>query len=498
MKILTASQIKEVDAKTISYNQISSLQLMKQAANAFFEWFTAHYPDKNSSVSVFSGVGNNGGDGLVVARLLHKSGYRVKVFIVEYSQNYSDDCAHNYWRAKAENVPIKKINSLEDVPQHIDTNIIIDAIFGTGLNREITGISRQVIGKINNFTGVIISIDIPSGLSMDKPTSFAVEATETVTLQIPKLTLYLPDNEIFAGNIHLVNIGLSEKAIDEAETSVYYVTKDEIKKLLKPLKKFTHKGTQGHSLIIGGSIGKMGSVCLASKGALKSGCGLVTAFVPKCGTTVIQSNFPEAMVIEDYNDTHITEMDYDIQPNAIGVGVGLSSLPETQDAFHRFLQQNKLPLVIDADGLNILSKNKNWLELLPPKTILTPHPKELSRLIGTWSEDYDKISKVRAFAKKYNLIIVVKGANSLVVDADNIYVNSSGTPALATAGSGDVLTGIITGLLAQGYEPLQAAKIGVFLHGLTADITRNTIHPRSFIASDIIENIGNAYFEIEK
>ncbi|MDO5664621.1 MAG: NAD(P)H-hydrate dehydratase [Bacteroidia bacterium] len=498
MKILTVEQIKEIDFKTIAYENISSLEVMKRASRAFFDWFTAKFTDKNLSISIAAGTGNNGGDGLVVARMLHKSGYRVRVFIVEYSANYSEDCVHNIRRAKAENISIQKITSSNDIPDLSDCDIIIDAIFGTGLNREVTGISRKVIEKINESGKKIISIDVPSGLSMSSKINFAVQATETVSMQIPKLALYLPDNENFTRNVHLVDIGLSEKAIAEAETSFYFVTKQEIKNLLKPLKKFAHKGIQGHSLIIGGSIGKIGSVCLASKAALKTGCGLVTAFVPKCGTVALQSNLPEAMVIEDRNHTHITEIDFDIHPNAIGVGVGLSELPETQDAFYRFLKQNKAPLVIDADGLNILSKNKEWLDILPSKTILTPHPKELLRLIGEWSEDYDKIDKTIAFVKKYNLIVVLKGANSLIIDSENVYVNSTGTPALATAGSGDVLTGIITSLLAQGYESLQAAKIGVFLHGLTADISANRIHARSFIASDIIKNIGNAYFEIEK
>lgn len=498
MKILTAEQIREIDLKTTAHENISSLELMKRASKAFFDWFTAKFTDKNLPVSVFSGTGNNGGDGLVVARMLHKSGYKVSVFIVEYSQHYSEDCAHNVRRAKVENIFIRKIASTADIPSVSDCEIIVDAIFGTGLNREATGIAREVIERINGSGKKIISIDVPSGLSMGGKTHFAVQATETVTMQIPKLALYLPDNSNYAGEVHLINIGLNEKAIDDAKTSFYLLTKQEIKKLLKPLGRFAHKGTQGHGLLIGGSIGKVGAVCLASRAALRTGCGLVTAFVPKCGTPVLQSAFPEAMVVEDQNDTHITGIDFTMRPDAVGVGVGMGELPETQHAFYRFLRQNKAPLVIDADGLNILSKHKEWLALLPPETILTPHPKELSRLIGAWSEDHDKICKTREFAKKHRLIIVLKGAYSLIVDPENVHVNSTGTPALATAGSGDVLTGIVTSLLAQGYAPLDAAKAGVFIHGLTANLSVTKIHARSFTASDIIDNIGNAYFDIEK
>lgn len=498
MKILTAQQIREVDAKTISYNQISSLQLMKQASKAFFDWFTSKYSDKSLSIAVFSGIGNNGGDGLVVARMLHKSGYKVKIFLVEYSQSYSEDCAHNLRRAKAENISIHKIVIAEDIPQQIDNDIVIDAIFGTGLNREIEGIGKSVIEKINSCNHKVVSIDIPSGVSLDKPTTFAIQADETVTLQIPKLALYLPDNHQYVGNLHIVDIGLSNKAIEESESDCFLLTQSDIKPILKPLSKYAHKGVFGHALIVGGSIGKIGSVCLASKAALRSGCGLITAYVPRCGVFPLQSNLPEAMVIADSGENFLSDINFDIAVDAVGIGVGMGKMPETQETFHRFLSQNDKPLVIDADGLNILSENKDWFKLLPSKTILTPHPKELSRLIGEWSEDYDKINKVIAFAKKYDVIVVVKGTNSLIVDSENVFVNSTGTPALATAGSGDVLTGIITSLLAQGYEPLQAAKLGVFLHGLTGNITANKTHTRSFIASDIIKNIGKAYFEIEK
>jgi hydroxyethylthiazole kinase-like uncharacterized protein yjeF len=497
MKILSARQIREIDAKTIHYEGISSLELMKRAAGAFYDWFIKKYTDKNSAILILSGVGNNGGDGLMVARLLHKAGYRVQACVVEYSENYSEDCAHNVRRVKAENVPFKRITKEKEIPNFSEYEILIDALFGTGLSREITGIAAEVIKKMNESGKTIVSIDIPSGLFLDKKTTFAVEADETVTFQIPKLALYLPDNYRFVGNVTIVNIGLSEKAIEEASTNRFLIEKKDIRELLKPLSKFAHKGTQGHALIIGGSLGKSGSVCLASKAALKTGCGLVTAYLPKCATPVIQTYIPEAMAIEDNNNAFITDIDYDINPHAIGIGVGMGKREETQQAFYRFLQRNPVPMVIDADGLNMLSLHPEWFDLLPPKTILTPHPKELSRLIGEWCDDYEKIDKATAFAQKHQLIVIIKGAYSLIIDSENLYVNDSGTPALATAGSGDVLTGMIASLLAQGYEPVHAAKTGVYLHGLTANLTQQTIHPRSFVASDIIDNIGNAYFCIE-
>lgn len=498
MKILSAEQIREVDKKTVEYENISSLELMERAAMAFFDWFVERYQNKSHPIAIVVGVGNNGGDGLVVTRLLEKSGYRAKVWVAEYSTKYSEDFSHNFHQIRAENIWMEIIASENDIPDFSDFGIIIDAIFGTGISREVTGFTRKLIEQINKSGKTIVSIDVPSGMYLDKKTDFAVQATETVTFEIPKLPLLVPDNHQFTGNITIVPIGLNKRAIEEAQSLMFFIDKEFVKNRLKPLQKLAHKGTQGHALIIGGSLGKSGAVCLASKAALKSGCGLVTAYVPKCTTAIVPAVCPEAMVLEDESENYISNISFDLKPNAIGVGVGLGKHPQTAEAFHRFLQQNKSPIVIDADGLNILSENKEWLKLLPQNTILTPHPKELSRLIGEWGDDFEKIEKVKEFSLKYSVIVVVKGAHTLVIDGEKMYVNSSGTPALATAGSGDVLTGIITGLLAQGYSPIDAAIIGVFLHGYTADITQNIIHPRSFVASDIIENIGNAYFEIEK
>ncbi|SCD20920.1 putative carbohydrate kinase [Proteiniphilum saccharofermentans] len=498
MKILTSEQIRKVDAETITREGISSLELMKRAATAFYRFFTEKYTDRNTSVIIFAGVGNNGGDALVVARLLYKAGYSVKAYMVEFSNRYTEDCAHNIRRVKAENIPYKKILNKEDIPDLSPFDVVIDGIFGTGLSREVSGIAADVITRINESGKEVVSIDVPSGLFPDRKTEFAVKATETVTFQIPKLALYLPENAGFTGNVRIVNIGLNQEAIAEAETDIYLTEKREICNLLKPLSKFAHKGTQGHALIIGGSLGKCGSVSLASKAALKTGCGLVTAYLPKCGVPAIQSGFPEAMALEDEGEEHIRSIDYDLKPDAIGIGMGMGLHEETAQAMCQFLQQKRTPLAVDADGLNILSRHPDWLGLLPAGTILTPHPKELQRMIGEWCDDYEKIEKTKALANRYGVILVVKGAYSMIIDGEKIYVNSSGTPALATAGSGDVLTGMITGLLAQGYKPSEAARIGVFLHGMTADIAGECIHPRSFVASDIIENIGNAYRSLEK
>ena len=275
------------------------------------------------------------------------------------------------------------------------------------------------------------------------------------------------------------------------------IDKTEILKRYKPIDSGTHKGIQGHALLIGGSYGKIGSICLSSKAALKTGCGLVTAFIPKCGYEIVQISIPEVMVLTDIQEKFISNITFDFIPKAIGIGPGIGQELATQNAFHNFLKSNKVPLVIDADALNILSLNKSWISLLKPQAILTPHPKELERLIGKWNSEKEKFDKTIAFSIQYNLVIVMKGAPTYIIDGQTVYQNSTGNAALATAGSGDVLTGIITSLLAQSYEPISAAILGVYLHGLTADIALPKTGYQSFIASSIIDTIGKAYLTLE-
>ena len=276
------------------------------------------------------------------------------------------------------------------------------------------------------------------------------------------------------------------------------VDQNEILKCYRKPSFDTHKGVQGHALLIGGSYGKIGSMVLSTKASLKSGCGLVTAFVPKCGYDILQISFPEAMVLTDKNKKNISEIEFEIEPNAIGIGMGIGQERLTQKGFHKFLKSNKIPLLIDADGINILSNNKDWISLLPPKTILTPHFKELQRLLGTWNSEEEKLEKTKEFSIKNDLIIVVKDAPTFIIDGENSFQNSTGNQALATAGSGDVLSGIITGLLAQSYEPIHSAKLGVYIHGLTADLALPETGYESFTASTIIEYLGKAFLTLKK
>ena len=276
------------------------------------------------------------------------------------------------------------------------------------------------------------------------------------------------------------------------------IDKSEILKRYKPIKANTHKGIQGHALLVGGSYGKIGAMTLSSKACLKTGCGLVTVFIPRCGYKILQTANPEVMVLTDISIKYITRIGFNFVPQAIGIGPGIGQDIETHTALHRFVKTNKIPLVIDADALNILSQNKQWLSFLPEKTIFTPHLKELERLIGSWDSDAEKLEKTIAFSKEYHLVIVMKGAPTRIIDGDTLYENTTGNAALATAGTGDVLTGMITSLLAQSYEPIDAAILGVYLHGLTADIALPETGYQAFIASDVIANIGKAYLSLEK
>lgn len=276
------------------------------------------------------------------------------------------------------------------------------------------------------------------------------------------------------------------------------INRTEILKRYKPINLQTHKGIQGHALLIGGSYGKIGAMVLSSKACLKTGCGLVTVFIPKCGYEILQIANPEVMVLTDIQEKTISEIEFDFVPQAIGIGPGIGQELETQNALHEFLTNDKTPLVIDADALNILSQNTAWISLLPNKTILTPHPKELERLIGKWNSVTEKFEKTIAFSMLHHLIIVMKGAPTFIIDGETIYENTTGNAALATAGTGDVLTGMITSLLAQSYEPINAAVLGVYLHGLTADIALPETGHQSFIASDVIASIGKAFLSLEE
>ncbi|MFP9113375.1 NAD(P)H-hydrate dehydratase [Flavobacterium sp. RHBU_3] len=493
MKIFDTKNIREADKTTITAQQITSYELMERAATEAFLWIKKHFADKETTFHVFCGRGNNGGDGLVIARLLHNDHYAVKVDIIEEAGSPTPD-----FELALKHLQESGININTDIayPYEKGKLIYIDALFGIGLNRELPEAVKTVVEKINRSEAYVISIDTPSGLFMDKPTEVAVKSDYVLTFQFPKLAFFLPGNCEFVNKIAVLDIGLDKDFIANTPTHFYYIDRKEIGTRYRPVKPHAHKGTQGHALIIGGSYGKIGAVCLSAKAALKAGCGLVTTYLPKCGYEVMQGYFPEAMALTD-GDTHIQKISFDFEPKAIGIGPGIGQHPETQEAILNFLKLQTKPLVIDADALNILAQNKDWLQYLPEHSILTPHPKELERLMGSWHDDFDKLSKMKAFSMEHKLILVAKDAHTMIVSGESVYVNSTGNAALATGGSGDCLTGIITGLLAQGYNPVDAAIFGVYLHGLTADVAIAETSMQAFTASDILQYLGKAYITIE-
>lgn len=499
MKIFTAEQIYLADKSTIENQQISSTELMERAATGIFDWIHRRMQGAQVKIHLFCGIGNNGGDGIAVARHLQDHGYNIGVYVVNYSKKRSGDFLINLERLKERKMWPIFLEEDSDFPEIGRDDIIIDAVFGIGLNRKPDDWVGRLIQRLNNSEAFILSIDVPSGLFLDRgvgDSEVVVKANYVLSFQAPKLIFFLPGTGIYSNNWEVLDIGLDPDFITSTETAYELIGKNEILPLYIPREKFSHKGTFGHSLIIGGSHGKIGAVALAAKACLKAGSGLVTAYVPQCGYIPLQTFLSETMVTTDEGEKCIEHIDFEIEPSAIGIGVGLGVSDKTVGAFSNFLSKNKKPLVIDADGLNILSKNRELVGKIPPQTVLTPHPKELERLIGTWKDDFDKLAKAKAFSKKYDCILVIKGAHTITIYEDKGYINTTGNPGMATAGSGDALAGIITGLIAQGYEPLSATIFGIYLHGRAGDIAVEKMGYQALTASDIIAHIGKAYLDL--
>ncbi len=376
--------------------------------------------------------------------------------------------------------------------------MVVDALFGSGLTRPVKGFPGEIIKLINTSSALKIAIDIPSGLFADTTSKSAdgeiIRADYTLSFQFPKLALLLPENDAFVGSWHLLDIGLHPDFIKKVSVRNFYSTRQEASFILNPRKKFSHKGTYGHALLIAGSYGKMGAAVLAAHAALRAGVGLLHVHIPKVGYSIMQTTLPEAMLSIDRYDNYFSDIPELAMYNAIGVGPGLGTQHQSQMALKLLIQQFKLPMVFDADALNILAENKTWLAFLPHYSILTPHPKEFERLAGKWNDDFERLEKQREFAKKFQLVVILKGAHtSICTPRGDCYFNSTGNPGMATAGSGDVLTGVLTSLLAQDYGPVEAAILGVFLHGLAGDVATRKLGEEAMIAGDIVKNLGKAF-----
>ena len=500
MKILSAQQLYEADLITIKNGNLAEIDLMERAATLCFQWIDKRLQGNAVPIHVFCGTGNNGGDGLVIARHLGQHGYHVKTYIVNCGNKRSDAFLVNYERLKEIGVWAEMITCKSEFPLITENDMVIDAIFGLGLKRSPEGVLKETIQFLNATNAYILSIDFPSGLFADKPVTDAASVIRsyfTLTFQTPKLAFILPENQEYVSAWEIIDIGLDAAYLEKAKTSFYLTYKTDVQPIYKFRKKFSHKGDYGHALMLGGSFGKIGAVTLSSRAALTIGSGLVTAYIPKCGYQIVQTALPEAMVEVDA-ENEIQYFNSKIKPTVIGVGMGMGTSTKTAEGFENFLKENKIPLVIDADALNLLSKKKSLLKLLPKDAVLTPHPGEFERLAGKWKNDYEKIDKLVSLSKKHKIVIVLKGAYTAIAYQGKVYFNTTGNPALATAGSGDVLTGIITGLIAQQYNPLEAAILGVYLHGSTAEIAMNKEVYETFTATDCIDYLSDAYMDLFK
>ncbi len=501
MKILPIEKIRQGDSYTIENEPISDIDLMERAALALKEWFLNNIA-KNLKIKVFCGTGNNGGDGLALARLLNKENYSVEAYVLKCEQQLSNACQVNYDRLfKKSGIRIYDMTEEDDFPEINGEDIVVDAIFGSGLSRPVKGFPSGLIRHINKNNAVVIAIDVPSGLFCDETNSqnpgAIIEADITLTFQFPKYAFVFAENFKYAGLWEVLPIGIHEDFIREVEVDNYLIELEDCKSIFKPRVKYAHKGHFGHALLISGSYGKMGAAVLASRACLRAGAGLLTTHIPVRGYEVMQTAVPEAMVSIDTSDYVFSNMIEMSNYNAIGVGPGIGMKDETQKALKLLIQGADIPILFDADAINILGANKTWLSFLPKHCIFTPHPKEFERLVGKATNDFDRIQLQKEFSFRYHAYIILKGAHTSISCPDGrCYFNSTGNPGMATGGSGDVLTGVILGLLAQYYHPKEASILGVYLHGLAGDLAAEKRSMETLIATDIIENLGGAFLKI--
>lgn len=499
-KILSAQQLREADQYTIQHEPIDSIDLMERAATICFKHICELYPQQKH-FTIFCGIGNNGGDGLVIARLMKKAGIEVNVHVIQFSPNCTEDFLTNLNRLNALGVKPTEHKDHVNFDWYAQT-VIIDALLGTGVTRKLQGILAEVASKINSSGLPIIAIDLPSGLydssNTDDNRAVAIHATHTLTFQTLKYCFLLPENHNNIGNWEVLDIGLNQSFINQLSSKYDAVDLDYVKTILKDRNPHSHKGTHGHALICAGSKNMMGAALMSSKSCLRSGVGLLTILVPKCGYEIMQTGAPEAMTLTSAEEDFLTPIKINFNPNSIGVGPGIGTNDSCKMLIHELFSRQQ-SLVIDADALNILSTDSVLLNAIPENSIISPHPKEFDRLFGSHTDTNSRIHTALRESKNRNITIVLKGHHTATVtQTGHVYFNLSGNAGMATGGSGDVLTGLITGLFAQGYSTAYAAILGVYIHGLAGDIAAAEIGQEALIASDIIENIGHAFQRIHQ
>ena len=505
MKIFTSAQIHEHDKYTIEHEPVSSIDLMERAARAITHAIAERWPAR-TPVVVFAGPGNNGGDALAVARMLTDKGYQVSVFLFNIHNKLSADCNANKKRLN-ESKKVKSFTEISlnfDPPKLTGDTLVVDGLFGSGLNKPLSGGFASLAKYINQSPAKVVSIDIPSGLMCEDNTfnirANIIRADVTLTLQYKKLAMMFADNQPYIGELQILDIGLSKEYTDNTETQYSTVEEEDIRKLIRPRPDFAHKGNMGNALIEAGSYGMAGAAMLATKACLRSGVGKVTVRTPKNNCLAMQVAVPEAVLSIDSDEEVFSESASTDDMDALGIGPGLGQTETTAVALIGQFKRTHCPIVADADALNILANHRAWLQQLPKNMIMTPHPKEMDRLASNAANgDYDRLCKALDFAERHEAFIILKGHHTAICTPQGkVFFNNTGNSGMATAGSGDVLTGIITGLLARGYSEEQACLLGVFLHGRAGDIAADRLGKESLIASDIIDHLPMAFRSIQE
>ena len=504
MKIFPTASIKRIDAYTIEHEPIASVMLMERAASVLTRAIVERHP--KGSFAIFAGPGNNGGDALAVARMLAVAGRAVRVWLVAPSLRLSADCEVNLRSLQAMkesfNIELNIVESEFKAPGLLPGEVVIDGLFGSGLTRPVEGLFASVIHSINSFAGEVVAIDIPSGLMGEDNSNNIIEnivrATVTYTLQFPKLAMLFAENACFVGDVQVLDISLSPEAMQQ-EPSPYKLTlPEDVSHLLPKRAKHAHKGNFGRALLVAGCEGMAGASVLSARGALRSGVGLLTLAVPRCNNTILQCAVPEAMTMPSSGEKHITNIPPAGKYTAVAVGPGLGTHAETEKAFLEFITNCRVPMVLDADALNILSCNKEYLSRLPEGSIITPHIGEFTRLAGVCSGSYERLQRAVELARECNITVVLKGAYTAVVaPCGECFFNTTGNAGMATGGSGDVLTGILLALLAQGIPSVDVARLGVCVHGMAGDVAATQKGKTALVAGDIVEALPQVWRGIE-
>jgi len=494
MKIFSAEQIRDWDRYTIEHEPIPSIALMERAALSCLQFIKTHI--NATRFMVFAGNGNNGGDGMAIARLLKQQGHEVALYQVGVN-DLSVDCNTNLLRLRNLGIEFRVLDSLADLPSPPPADTwIIDALLGTGQNRPLEGMYRSLVDHINSWKLPVIAIDLPTGLPADEPptTRSVIRARYTLSFQLPKLGFFMPEYDDFVGEWVVLDIGLHKRFYEDQHFSYAVTEYNEVRNMIKPRSKFSHKGTHGTALLMAGSKGMMGAAILAAGACLRSGAGKLVCRIPGSGLDLVQGSLPEAIFSADPNPDCLESLPEGLNSfQAVGVGPGLGKSAATRALVGQILEKVGVPLVLDADALNIIAE-ENWQERIPPGTIITPHMKEFERLFGHYDNHQLRVGAALQVASKLGIYIVVKGRYTLVATPEGKgYFNTTGNPGMAKAGTGDVLTGMITGLLAQGYHPEAASRLSVYLHGMAGDLARSEYSEYGITASDLIQKIGFCY-----